>query len=159
MRKLYFVFALLLSANLVNAQISKNAIGLRLGGGDGFGSEISYQRGLNDVNRLEFDLGWLSGHDYRATSIAGIYQWVWKIDDGFEWFAGAGGRLGTWSWDSSYKGNDGGGVLIGAVGDVGIEYTFPIGIQLGLDYRPEIGLINHGNTFGNNVALSIRYRF
>ena len=159
MRKLYFVFALILTANLVHAQSTQNAIGLRFGGGEGFGTEISFQHWLSDVNRLELDLGMISGTNYSAWSVAGIYQWVWKIDNGFNWFAGAGGRIGTWSRDNSYKGNDGGGVLLAAAGDVGIEYTFPVGIQLGLDYRPELGLVNHGNAFGNNVALSVRYRF
>ncbi|MBM6499289.1 hypothetical protein H9X54_008245 [Flavobacterium macrobrachii] len=31
--------------------ISKNALGLRLGDNDGFGGEVSYQRGLGDNNR------------------------------------------------------------------------------------------------------------
>ena len=159
MRKLYFVFALMLTVNLVHAQSTQNAIGLRFGGGEGFGTEISFQHWLSDVNRLELDLGMISGTNYSAWSVAGIYQWVWKIDNGFNWFAGAGGRIGTWSWDNTYTGNDGGGVLLAAAGDVGIEYTFPVGIQLGLDYRPELGLVNHGNAFGNNVALSVRYRF
>jgi len=159
MRKLYLVFALILTVNLVNAQFSKNAIGLRFGGGNGFGSEISFQHGLSDINRLELDLGWISGSNYSATSIAGIYQWVWKIDDGFNWYAGAGGRIGSWSWDHSYTGKDGGGILLGAVGNVGIEYSFPVGIQLSLDYRPEIGLINHGDAFNSNIALGVRYRF
>ncbi|VAV83459.1 FIG00552350: hypothetical protein, partial [hydrothermal vent metagenome] len=38
-----------------NAQeIASNAIGLRLGDSDGFGAEISYQKGIGDNNRLEF---------------------------------------------------------------------------------------------------------
>jgi hypothetical protein len=37
--------------------ISKNALGLRLGDSGGFGTEITYQRGLGDNNRLELDLG------------------------------------------------------------------------------------------------------
>ncbi|WP_366558747.1 hypothetical protein [Nonlabens sp.] len=41
-----------------NAQeISKNAIGIRTGGGSGFGTEISYQRDLGANKRLELDLG------------------------------------------------------------------------------------------------------
>ncbi len=36
MRKLYFAVALILSVNMVSAQLSKNALGLRLGGGDGY---------------------------------------------------------------------------------------------------------------------------
>jgi len=159
MKKIYFVFVLLLAANLVRGQKSDNAIGLRFGGGNGFGTEISFQHGLTDLNRLELDLGIISGTNYSAWSLAGIYQWVWKIDNGFSWSAGAGGRIGTWSWDHSYTGNNSGGLLLGVVGNVGIEYTFPVGIQLGLDYRPEIGLISHGDSFGNNIALSVRYRF
>ena len=159
MRRLYFVLGLVLAANLVNAQMADNAIGLRLAGGNGFGTEMSFQHGLTDLNRLELDLGIISGTNYSAWSLAGIYQWVWKIDNGFNWFAGAGGRIGTWSWDRSYTGNNSGGFLLGVVGNIGIEYSFPVGIQLGLDDRPEIGLINHGDTFGNNIALGVRYRF
>lgn len=159
MKRIYFVLVLLLAANLVNGQKSDNAIGLRFNGGNGFGTEISFQHGLSDLNRLELGLGIISGTNYSAWSLAGIYQWVWKIDNGFNWFAGAGGRIGTWSWDHSYTGNNNGGFLLGIIGNVGVEYSFPVGIQLGLDYRPEIGLINHGDAFGNNIALSIRYRF
>ena len=159
MKRLFFAFVLILSANIGNAQIANHAIGLRLGGGDGFGTEISYQHGLSDLNRLEFDLGLHSGNNYNAWGLAGIYQWVWNIDGGFNWYAGAGGRIGSWSWDSGYKGTNSSGIFLAAAGDVGIEYAFPIGIQLGLDARPEIGLINHGDLFRNNIALSIRYQF
>ena len=159
MKRLYFALMLILSVSLVNAQGSKNAIGLRLGGGEGIGTEISFQHMLSDINRMEFDLGMLSGNQYSAWGVAGIYQWVWKIDTGFNWFAGAGGRIGTWSWDNSYKGSNSGGILLAAVGNVGIEYSFPVGIQLGLDYRPQINLISHGDALGNSIALSVRYKF
>jgi hypothetical protein len=50
-------------------------------------------------------------------------------------------------------------MFLSAVGNVGIEYTFPIKIQVSLDARPEFGLINNGEAFGNSIALSVRYRF
>ena len=160
MRRLLFAFVLILSVNIGNAQVAQHAIGLRLGGGDGFGTEISYQHGLSDLNRLEFDLGMHAGNNYNAWGLAGIYQWVWNIDGGFNWYAGAGGRIGSWSWDSSkYTGTDNGGIFLAAAGDIGIEYSFPIGIQLSLDARPEFNIINHGNAFQNNIALSVRYQF
>jgi hypothetical protein len=159
MRRLLFAFAFILTANIVNAQIAQHAIGLRLGGGDGFGTEISYQHGLGDLNRLELDLGMHSGSNYNAWGLAGIYQWVWNIDGGFNWYAGAGGRIGSWSWDSKYTGTNNSGIFLAAAGDVGIEYAFPIGIQVALDARPEIGLISHGNSFQNNIAFSVRYQF
>jgi len=160
MRRLLFALVLILSAYIANAQVANHAIGLRLGGGHGFGTEISYQHGLSDMNRLEFDLGMHSGPDYNAWGLAGIYQWVWNIDGGFNWFAGAGGRIGSWSWDhTKYNGLDNGGLFLSVVGDIGIEYAFPIGIQLGLDARPEIGLLNHGDSYNTNIAFSVRYQF
>lgn len=159
MKSLYIILVLILSVTLADAQIKKNAIGLRLGGGEGVGTEISFQHYLTDINRLEFDLGMISGNHYSAWGVVGLYQWVWKIDNGFNWYAGAGGRIGSWNWDNSYQGSDGGGFLLAAAGNVGIEYSFPVGIQLGLDFRPEINLINHENAFGNSIGLSIRYKF
>lgn len=159
MRRLFFAFVLILLTNISNAQIADHAIGLRLGGGNGFGPEISYQHGLSDLNRLEFDLGMHTGKHYTAWGLTGIYQWVWNIDGGFNWYAGAGGRIGSWSWDKYYDSPNNGGVFLAAAGDVGIEYVLPIGIQISLDARPEIGLIYHDNAFINNIAFSVRYQF
>jgi hypothetical protein len=82
--------------------ISKNALGLRLGDNDGFGGEISYQRKLSGNNRLELDLGFRNTDRYDAFKLAAIYQWTWKIDGGFYWYAGVGGGLGSWS-KNTYK--------------------------------------------------------
>jgi len=58
MKKLFFLSITLIGfAFSTSAQnVSPNAIGLRMGGSDGFGAEISYQRGLDTNSRLEFDL-------------------------------------------------------------------------------------------------------
>jgi hypothetical protein len=82
------LFGMALSAQAQD--ISKNAIGLRLGDNDGFGTEISYQRGLTANNRLELDLGWRNSKEVDAIKLAGLYQWLWNIDKGFNWYAGAG---------------------------------------------------------------------
>ena len=159
MRRLFFALVLIVFANTTYAQITKHAIGLRLGSGDGVGTEVSYQHRLSDMNRLEFDLGMHSSSYYNSWGLAGIYQWVWNINSGFNWYAGAGGRIGSWSWDKDYNATDNGGVFLSVAGDIGIEYSFPIGIQVSFDARPEIGLINHGDAFRSNVALSVRYQF
>jgi hypothetical protein len=116
--------------------ISKNALGLRLGDSDGFGGEVSYQRGLNSNNRLELDLGWRNSNNVDAIKIAGLYQWVWNIEGGFNWYAGVGGGIGTWSYD--YKGSKDDGEILFAAGDIGIEYNFDFPLQLSLDMRPEL---------------------
>jgi hypothetical protein len=149
--------------------ISKNALGLRLGDNDGFGGEISYQRGLSKNNRLEFDLGWRNrsnyyGNNYDDNSIklAGLYQWVWNIDGGFNWYAGVGGGLANSSYNYKFNGikyNDSYTYLY-AAGDIGIEYNFDIPIQLSLDFRPEFYFTDKVNEdFGPDIALGVRYRF
>jgi hypothetical protein len=148
--------------------ISKNALGLRLGDNDGFGGEISYQRGLSDNNRLELDLGFRSGGDrdggYDAYKLTGLYQWVWNIEGGFNWYAGVGGGLGTWSYDYNL-GNDkyeDNGTILFAAGDIGIEYKFDIPLQVALDLRPELYFNSddyRNDSFGPDIALSIRYTF
>jgi hypothetical protein len=146
--------------------ISKNALGLRLGGNNGFGGELSYQRALGSNNRLELDLGWRNRsndnfYDDDAIKLTGLYQWVWNIDGGFNWYAGIGGGVG--SYDRKYNDNrdyDNNGVFAFAAGDIGIEYNFDIPLLISLDFRPEFG----GNgyyeeNYGSDVALSLRYQF
>ena len=144
--------------------ISKNALGLRLGDNDGFGGEISYQRGLSKNNRLELDLGWRNSKDVDALKIVGLYQWVWNIEGGFNWYAGVGAGLGSWSYDKNGFSDSGTFALV--AGDLGIEYNFQEApIQLSLDIRPEFYLNNSGDnqfredSFGPDIALGIRYRF
>ena len=159
MKRLLIGFILIISVNFSQAQIADHALGLRFGGGNGFGTEISYQHGLGDVNRLEFDLGLQSGGNHSAWGLTGLYQWVWNIDDGFNWYAGVGGIIGSWNWDDDYDGSNDGGAFLAVAGDIGIEYSFPIGIQLSLDARPAINLLNNGDSFGTNVGFGIRYKF
>ena len=47
------IFTILFGAFVSAQEISKNAIGLRLGDSDGLGTEISYQRAISDANRIE----------------------------------------------------------------------------------------------------------
>jgi len=139
--------------------ISPNALGLRLGDNDGFGGEISYQRALSDNNRLELDLGWRDSKNVDAFKLTGLYQWVWAIDNGFNWYAGVGGGVG--SWDNKYI--DDNGTFIFAAGDIGIEYGFEeVPILLSLDFRPELyfGADDYRNdNFGPDIALGIRFQF
>lgn len=141
--------------------ISKNALGLRLGDNDGFGGEISYQRGLSNNNRLEFDLGWRNSNNVDALKLAGLYQWVWEIDNGFNWYAGVGAGFGSWNYNYNDPKNN--GSFLFAAGDIGIEYTFKeVPIQLSIDLRPELYFNSNDyreDNFGPDLALGIRYKF
>lgn len=146
-------------------KVSENALGLRLGDNKGFGTEISYQRGFSNNNRLELDLGWRNrnnyyknGYDDKAIKLAALYQWVWNIDGGFNWYAGIGGGLGSYSYtDNAGKYND---TFAFAAGDIGIEYSFDIPLLISLDFRPEIGSSNYyDNNYGSDIALGVRFKF
>lgn len=166
MKKLLLLsFTLLGFAFATQAQeISPNAIGLRLGESDAFGAEISYQRALGDNNRLELDLGWRDGRYHDGFKLAGLYQWVFPIEGNFNWYVGAGGGLGSFSYDNN-NGNDYNDTFIFAAGDIGIEYNFDIPLLLSLDLRPEIGFgDDYNNDFDNSglgfdIALGVRYQF
>lgn len=138
-------------------EISKNAIGLRLGTNDGYGTEITYQRAIGSGNRIEMDLGWRNGHDINAYKLVGTYQWVWNLDGGFNWYTGAGAGIGNWNnKNESTHGN-----FLLMAGQIGVEYNFDIPLLLSLDFRPEFYLGNdYGrNSFGPDIAIGIRYQF
>lgn len=141
-------------------EISDNAIGLRLGDSDGFGAEVSYQRALSENNRLEFDLGWRTGNDYDGFKLAGLYQWVWNLDGNFNWYAGVGGGLGSYSID--IPGDNADDTFLFAAGNVGIEYDFDIPLLISLDFRPEIGFgddLYDNDDLDFDIAIGIRYQF
>ena len=170
--KRIFLSAIMLMGLAFTAQaqdIAKNALGLRFGDSGGFGAEISYQRALGSNNRLELDLGWRNrsnfnnnNYDDSAIKLTGLYQWVWNIDGGFNWYVGVGGGLANNNHDYVYNGdryNDSYTYAF-AAGDIGIEYDFDIPLMLSLDFRPEFYFTDKVNEdFGPDVAFSVRYQF
>ncbi|MBK9455621.1 MAG: hypothetical protein IPO24_08555 [Bacteroidetes bacterium] len=144
----------------VTAQVNNQAIGVRLGGGDGVESEISYQQYIGGPNRLEFDLGFFDNGWDEGFKFTMLYQWVGNIEGGFNWYAGAGGSIGGRDIDNNDKNwNDDSddGLFLNVDGQLGIEYNFSVPFQLSFDARPEFGLINDDFDFG--YGLGIRYTF
>ncbi len=146
----------------MNAQeISKNAIGLRLGDSDGFGASISYQRGIMETNRLEFNFGWTDGKNYDGVKLIGLYQWVWNIDGGFNWYAGPGAGFAAYKFEHP-NGNDHKDGFVILSGTVGIEYNFDFPLLLSLDVRPELGFgddVYDNNDLDFDLGLGVRYQF
>ncbi len=156
MKNIFFTiaasFLFILSASAQD--ISKNALGLRIGDNDGFGGEVSYQRYLNDNNRLEFDLGWRDNNNIEAFKLVGLYQWVMPIDTNFNWYVGAGGGVG------SFDAGEVDGTFGLVAGDIGIEYNFDIPLLISLDFRPELGFNDDfSDDVDFDIALGLRYQF
>lgn len=160
MKKIVFVIAaLIITFKSMQAQdISKNALGVRFGGGNGISIEVSYQLKMKEASRIEMDFGYRSKSSYDAIKLTGIYQWVWNIDGGFNWYAGAGAGLGSSNYKDDSEKND--GLYMNVDGNVGIEYNFDIPLLISLDARPEFGLLgNYEDSFQMGLALGIRYQF
>ncbi|MGG8497513.1 hypothetical protein ACQY1Q_13960 [Tenacibaculum sp. TC6] len=157
MRKLFlFIGFVTLSVLTANAQeISENALGIRFGDNNGFGGEISYQRRLGSANRLEVDLGIRGNKNYSAFKATGLYQWVWQLENRFNWYAGVGGGVGSWK----VKSTDISSTSLFGAGVIGVEYNFDIPLLISLDYRPEVGFSDGYDGFNSDFGLSVRYQF
>lgn len=146
------IVAVFAMSTAANAQLS--GIGVRLGGGQGYGAELSTL--WNFGNRVEIDLGWNSDEGYTGFSLTGIYQWQGEIGSGFGWFAGVGARVAYWNWEVT----DDSDIALGLAGQAGLEYKFSaIPIQLSLDIRPCFWLIPDTDFHWGDIALGIRYTF
>ena len=156
MKKIILVIAVVLTLT-ATANAQNNALGVRLGGGQGYGAELSYQRGLGG-NRLELDLGIRLDEHFTAFDLTGIYQWTGNIAGNFGWYAGVGAGLGLWSWESGYDSDGSFGLAI--AGQAGLEYDFKaVPIQITLDIRPKFYILPSTDFHWGDIALGIRYRF
>lgn len=149
------IIAVFAMSTAANAQFS--GIGVRLGGGQGFGAELSTM--WNFGNRTEIDLGWSSNDHHTNFTLTGIYQWQGEIGSGFGWFAGVGARVAYWSWEDGYN-NGNSDIALALAAQAGIEYQFSaIPIQLSLDIRPAFYLIPDTDFHWGDIAFGIRYMF
>lgn len=155
MKKIGLIFLIVMGFSFSStAQVEPHAIGVRLGGGNyGGGFEASYQHGLGDANRLEFDLGLNSNSGVNFFSLAGMYHWVWELGEGFNWYAGPGAQFLAVKNAST----------IGVGGQIGVEYNFNVSLDtpllISIDTRPMMNFASGTNNFGWGAALGIRYLF
>ena len=130
----------------VAAVAQPKAVGIRFG----YGVEASYQHSLGN-NFVEANLGLEA---FNALNVAATYNWMiaqpqWTDRGEWGFYAGAGAAVGL---DKTIR--------IGAAGQVGLEYTFWFPLQLSVDIRPQLGLINSAfGIWGWAPCLSVRYRF
>lgn len=153
MKKLLFIVALISLGAVAGAQVLPNALGARFYGGDTYsGAELSYQKGLNDRNRLELDASFGFKSDFTRFALIGIYHWDWHIAGGFNWYIGPGASLAYDNFDENTY------VNIGVGGQIGIEYKFrDLPVLVSLDSRPMWDFLGDVNGLGVGAALGIRF--
>jgi hypothetical protein len=153
MKKLLLILALVSMGVITSGQVSSHALGARLYGGDTYnGAELSYQKGLNERNRLELDASFGFKSDNNRIALVGIYHWDWHIIGGFNWYLGPGAMV---SYDN-YEGSS--YVNIGLGGQIGIEYNFRgLPLLISLDGRPMWDFLGDVNGLGWGAALGFRF--
>lgn len=154
-KNILILAATFFSTLLFSQEIADKTIGLRLGDDDGLGAEISFQKSMASNNRIELGLAWRNANKYNAYKLTGTYQWLFELDQNFNWYAGAGGGFGSWKLKDDNEGDD--GFFLFASGVVGIEYAFDFPLLLSLDVRPELGFAKFNDDLGLDFALGVRY--
>jgi len=153
MKRLIFIIALISVGAIAGAQVSPHALGARLYGGDTFsGAELSYQKGLNNRNRLELDGSFGFRSDNTRIALVGMYHWDWRIAGGLNWYIGPGASISFDDYNESTYLN------IGLGGQIGIEYNFrDLPLLVSLDTRPIWDFLGEVNGLGWGAALGIRF--
>ena len=135
----------------------QNAIGLRLGA---TGAEVSFQTTNIFPDRLEADVGWSWSPGWNSCIVTGIYQFVFPIESGFFWHAGAGAALGLWSYTGKNPTDYKGGVSLAVVLNGGAEYKFTeIPVQVSLDLRLSPYIHRRGAAPWFDLGIGLRYLF
>lgn len=155
-----FFFSLFISCAVFSQDIERiHRVGLRSvyqnnQNGD-WGAEFSYQVYLKGIRRIEADFGFVNSIEWDLFQFTGIYQWMLVRKGGFSFYTGPGLGFGYANYgygeDKFYS------VL---AANVGIDYTFKIPLQIGLDWRPEYSILNEiDSDFANQFGLALRLAF
>jgi hypothetical protein len=155
MKKLlaFFIAATLFSATQSRAQDYNTALGLRLSSnGPAVNNSVSFKHFMNPKLAIEgmftFD---------KKAAIGALFEIhnAMPSTEGLKWFYGAGAYLG---FDSDKTNTD--RALMGAQGIIGLDYKFAnLPINLSLDWKPELNIIDNINFEPAAVGFSIRFTF
>lgn len=154
MKKIFLLLFFAASAQLANAQAYQTSIGLRAGVAPG----ITLKHFVNPNAAFE---GILTTRG-KGINITGLYEWHGPLGEvpNFFWYVGGGAHIGFWD-DNSYSRDEpftGSYFIIGLDGILGMEYTFEeIPLNLSLDWKPTINIIERSGFWGDELAISVRY--
>lgn len=141
MKNKIFFLTLLWSSSILNAQ----EIGIRFGEVVGGNAAIDGVFKLGKFERIHANLSF--GNE--RLGVEALWDFILKPLEGDElkWYAGVG--------PSVVVGNE---FLLGASGEVGLEYRFKeLPIALGLDWRPTFWLIEETKFSARGFGLNLRY--
>jgi hypothetical protein len=145
MKKFFMVLAAVVAMGFA-ANAQDNALGLRFGGGNGYGAELSYQHNAGP-GFFEFDAGLFD----KFVDLTAIYDFNIAPIGPLNFYAGPGVFVATWPGENVLH--------AGLVGQVGLEYTFNFPLQISLDWRPWFNFVDGFHGYYTGAALGLRYAF
>lgn len=143
MKKLILVLVILGLSNYTSAQ----ELGIRFGNISGGNVAVDGVFSIGEFSRVHADLSF--GDD--GVGIDALWDFIYKPlgHDDFYWYVGAGPSL--------FIGDP---FLIGASGEIGLEYRFDnVPIAIGLDWRPTFWIVENTEFDAGGFGLNIRYVF
>ena len=153
MKKALLIFAVLFGFAAVSVAQPK-ALGVRIG----YGVDLSYEHNVSSADFLEFELGLDDGFHGDAFHVDGVYNFMIAQPN---WTAGTWGFYGGPGASVAMYNGDNNTLYAGIVGNLGLEYTFNIPLQLSLDVRPRL-MFGDGGVWSDGIftfGLGIRYAF
>lgn len=155
MKKILFLLMLIGMGYTAQSQYT-HALGFR----GGFFSGISYKIFVSSDVAMEA----IAHSRYGGFQLTYLVEWHAPAFDveGLNWFYGAGGHMGFYSyknanpwWDDEFNGSR---TVIGVDGILGIEYNIgSIPINVSLDWKPAFNLIGYTGFLADGGAFSVRY--
>jgi hypothetical protein len=145
---IYLVTGILLLLSFQTQAQYKHQAGVRLGSIDqALSTGFSYRYFLNEKSAIEGIVNLKS----EAIGLGALYERFNPISgvEGLQWFYGAGAYV-------AFEGNNN----FGATGIIGMDYTFPaVPINLSVDWKPELNIIDNVAFRASTVAVSVRFAF
>lgn len=140
------ILLLIVSADRAQAQEYKMALGVRLSSAQAtVNNSISFRYFMRQDRALEA----MASFDPGAIGL--LYEVYKPLGNaaGFQWFFGGGAY-------AAFKGDD----VLGAQGIIGLDYKFQqIPLNLSLDWKPELNLVDNVNFEAASVGLAVRFTF
>ena len=151
---LFLAAIVLFSFSQLKSQDYKTALGIRLSSnGPAVNNSVSFKHFMNPMLAVEG----LFTFDNKAAigALLEIHNDM-PSTEGLKWFYGAGAYLG---FDSDKSGNND-RALMGAQGVIGLDYKFAnIPLNLSLDWKPELNIIDNINFEPAAVGFTLRFTF
>lgn len=149
MKKIILTLLLAVSvAGVAKAQDYNWALGVR---GGGMANGISGKVSLDGANVLEGILSFKKG-----TNFYGLYErYMPVISEGFSFYYGFGGNIGSWKRNHHSK------FTVGVDGIIGLEYKIKnVPLAISADYKPGLNVIGHTGFRGwYDFGLGVRVAF